>query len=256
MANVQLGDVATWYDVHGDGESVVLLHGGLVDSRMFAPAMETLVGRFRLYRTDRRGHGHTPDVEGPLSYEDMAQDTIAFLEKVVGEPAHLVGHSDGANVALLVALKRPDLVRRIVMISGNFHHDGVLPSILDELTAEDTIRYLGARHGEVSPDGEEHFPVLARKVADMGRTQPSLTESELRAVRARTLVMSGDDDAVTLEHTIALYRAVPDSELAVVPGTSHLLVMEKPSEVYGLVSDFLSKDPVPTRQPIRRAAPA
>ncbi|MEV6771015.1 alpha/beta hydrolase [Nocardia sp. NPDC051030] len=254
MSNVQLGDVATWYDVHGDGEPVVLLHGGLVDSRMFAPAMPVLVGRFRMYTTDRRGHGHTPDIDGPLSYDVMADDTIAFLEKVVREPAHLVGHSDGANVALLVALKRPDLVRRIVLISGNFHHDGVEPELLEEILEPDTLRYLGARHGEVSPDGEEHFPVLARKVVEMARTQPTLTPEDLHAVAARTLVMAGDDDAITLEHTIALYRAIPNSELAVVPGTSHLLVMEKPNEVYGLIADFLSTEPVPTRQPIRRAA--
>ncbi|MFI6870926.1 alpha/beta fold hydrolase [Nocardia sp. NPDC050406] len=253
MVNVQLGDVATWYDVHGDGEPVVLLHGGFVDSRMFKPALPLLVDRFQVFTVDRRGQGHTPDVEGPLSYDVMAEDMIAFLEKVVPGPAHLVGHSDGANVALLVALRRPDLVRKLVLISGNYHHDGVLPGVLDGFDDEETVQFLGARYGEVSPHGEDHYPVLVAKLLDMGRTQPTLNPDDLRALTPRTLVVAGDDDAVALEHTIELYRAVPDSELAVVPGTSHLLVMEKPETVYPLISDFLSNDPVPTRQPIRRA---
>ncbi|MFF2553407.1 alpha/beta fold hydrolase [Nocardia sp. NPDC058058] len=256
MVNMQLGDVAAWYDVHGDGEAVVLLHGAFVDSRMFAPAMPSLVGRFRVYTNDRRGHGHTPDVPGPISYDVMAEDTIAFLEQVVREPAHLIGHSDGANVALLVALRRPDLVRKLVLISGNFHYDGILPGVLDGFEDEETMRYLGSNYGAVSPDGEEHFPIVARKLAEMWETQPDLTPEDLKAVSTRTLVMSGDDDSVSLEHTIALYRAIADSELAIIPGTSHLLVMEKPNEVYPLIADFLTNDPVPTRQPIRRAAPA
>ncbi|MEU0540697.1 alpha/beta hydrolase [Nocardia sp. NPDC005978] len=256
MVNIQLGDVATWYDVHGDGEPVVLLHGGFVDSRMFAPAMPALVGRFRVYTTDRRGHGHTPDVEGPLTYEVMAEDLIAFLEKVVGEPAHLVGHSDGANVAMLVALRRPDLVRKLVLISGNFHHIGVLPGVMDGFEDPDTQKYLAGRYGEVSPHGETHFPVVAAKMLDMGRTGPTLAPEDLRDIPHRTLVMSGDDDAVALEHTIALYRAIPDSELSIIPATSHLLVMEKPGQVYAEIADFLGNDPAPTRQPIRRAEPA
>ncbi|WP_330184028.1 alpha/beta hydrolase [Nocardia sp. NBC_01503] len=254
MVNIQLGDVAAWYDVHGDGESVVLLHGGFVDSRMFAPAMPSLVGRFRVYKTDRRGHGHTPDVDGPISYDAMATDLIAFLEKVVGEPAHLVGHSDGANVGLLVALRRPDLVRKLVMISGNFNYEGIVPGILDDFEEESVQRYLAGNYGEVSPDGEDHFPIVARKLAEMWESQPDLTPADLRALTTPTLVVSGDDDAVTLEHTIALYRAIPDSQLAVIPGASHLLVMEKPNEVYALIADFLGKDPIPTRQPIRRRA--
>ncbi len=252
MANIQLGDVATWYDVHGNGEAVLLLHGGFVDSRMFAPAMPLLVDSFRVYTVDRRGHGHTPDVEGPLSYEAMADDTIAFLDEVAREPAHLVGYSDGASVALLVALKRPDLVRKLVLVSGNFHYDGVVPGTLREFD-EATLRRMSTRHGQVSPDGEEHFPVIARKVLEMAATQPTLASEDLRAVTARTLVISGDDDMVSLEHIIALYRGIPDSELAIVPGTSHLLVTEKPDAVYALIAEFLTKEPTPTFMPVRRA---
>jgi pimeloyl-ACP methyl ester carboxylesterase len=110
---VQLGEVRTYYEEDGNGEPLVLLHPGGADSRAWEVSLPGLVDQFRVFRPDRRGHGRTPDIEGPLTYEQMALDTIAFLEQVVGGPAYLVGHSDGAPVALIVALMRPDLVRRL-----------------------------------------------------------------------------------------------------------------------------------------------
>src|SRR5919109_4799168 len=121
---VQLGAVKTWYDQHGAGPPLVLLHGGLVDARFFAPNLQPLAERFRVYMPERRGHGHTPDVPGPITYQLMADDTVAFLETVVGEPADLVGHSDGAFVAMLVAMERPELVNRLALISGGFNKAG------------------------------------------------------------------------------------------------------------------------------------
>jgi pimeloyl-ACP methyl ester carboxylesterase len=90
-----------------------------------------LAGRFGVFTPARRGHGRTPDVEGPITYELMAQDTIAFLETVVGGSAHLIGSSAGASVALHVALRRPDLALRVVLISGVFHRDGWIASAID-----------------------------------------------------------------------------------------------------------------------------
>ena len=106
-AYAQLGDVHAYYEEDGDGEPLVLLHPGLADSRAFDEHVPALAERFRVFRPDRRGHGRTADVEGPITYDVMATETIAFLEQVVGGPAHLLGHSDGAPVALLVALEAP-----------------------------------------------------------------------------------------------------------------------------------------------------
>lgn len=124
---VQLGDVNTWYDEHGEGEPLVLLHPGGADARAFAPNLDALAARFHVFTPDRRGHGRTPDFDGPITYELMAADTNAFLETVVGGPAHLLACSDGVPVALLAALRRPDLARRLVLVSGVFHRDGWLP---------------------------------------------------------------------------------------------------------------------------------
>lgn len=250
---VQLGATRAWYDETGTGEPVLLLHGGFVDSRSFDSAVGDLAAHFRVFRMDRRGHGRTADVPGPLSYAAMTQDTIAFLEQVVGEAAHLVGYSDGAIVALQVAIQRPDLVRKLVSISGNFHHDGLLPGVLDGFAHEEPMARLAARYGEVSPDGVEHYPVVAQKLLAMAKIEPAMTTEELARIGSRTLVLAGDDDAMSLEHTIALYRAIPDSELAIVPRSSHLLVVEKPAEVYRIVDVFLTSEPNQTWQPIRRA---
>ncbi|APU16011.1 MULTISPECIES: alpha/beta fold hydrolase [Actinoalloteichus] len=247
----EIDGVRTWYDEHGSGEPVVLLHGGFSDSRDFHGNLDALADGFRVLSPDRRGHGHTPDVEGPITLELMAEDTIGFLSTVVGGPAHLVGYSDGAAVALLVALRRPDLVRRLVLVSGVFHRDGFAVSFDgDGEMPQDVVD----SYGEVSPDGIEHFPVVAEKMARCSAAGPTLTAADLGGVGSRTLVMTGDDDLVALEHTLALYRGVAESELAVVPGTSHLLLVEKPAVGTGIVRDFLTCDPVPTMLPLRRSS--
>jgi pimeloyl-ACP methyl ester carboxylesterase len=249
---VQLGAVKTWYEEQGSGDPLVLMHGGLSDARFFGATTPALAERFHVYTPERRGHGHTPDVEGPISYQLMADDTIAFLETVVGQPADLVGHSDGAFTAMLVAMQRPELVNRLVLISGGFNKSGEAgPEMEWDVPA--ITQFLGPTYGEVSPDGEEHFPVVATKIGEMAAKEPNLQASELSAVTARTLIMFSDDDLMTLAHAVEMYDNIPDAELAIVPGTSHFLPQEKPELVNQLVLDFLTKAPVPTIAAIRRA---
>lgn len=249
----QLDGVPTWYEEHGDGESLVLLHpgGAGVDSRAWRPNLGALAAHFRVYTPDRRGHGHTPDVEGPITYDAMALDTIAFIDTVVGGPAHVVGCSDGAIVALLVALRRSDLASRLVLVSGVCHHDGWAPGVIDPRA--EPPAFLERLYGEVSPDGPEHYPVIVDKLEQMHTTQPTLAAGDLGNVKARTLVMVGDDDEVTLEHAVAMYRALRDAELMVVPGTSHGLLVEKTELCNSVILEFLTADPVKTIAPIRRA---
>jgi pimeloyl-ACP methyl ester carboxylesterase len=182
----------------------------------------------------------------------MTDDTIAFLETVVGQPADLVGHSDGAVVAMLVAIQRPELVRRLVMISGGFNKSGeAAPEA--EWNVDAIAEFLGPAYGEVSPDGIDHFKVVATKIGEMAAVEPNLQASELAKVTCRSLVMFSDDDLVTLAHAVEMYDALPNAELAIVPGTSHFLTQEKPELVNKVVVDFLTKEPVATVAPIRRA---
>ena len=249
---VQTGAVRTWYDEHGAGDPLVLLHGGLVDARWFAPNLEPLAERFHVYTPERRGHGHTPDVEGPITYRVMADDTIAFLDAVLDGPADLVGHSDGAFVAMLVAMQRPELVNRLVMISGGFDKSGEADPAAD-FDVDEVVQFLGGAYGEVSPDGEAHFPVVVAKIAELMKKEPRMDVAELARIGHRSLVMFSDDDLMTLQHEVEMFEALPNAELAVVPGTSHFLTQEKPHLVNALLLDFLTNDPIATVAPIRRA---
>ena len=113
--------------------------------------------------------------------------------------------------------------------------------------------FLEGFYCELSPDGPEHYPVVVAKLANVHVEGPNLTVADLNRIGSRTLVMIGDDDEVRLEHAIELYRSLPDSELAIIPGTSHGLLVEKPTLCNTLIIDFLTTDPVSTMAPIRRA---
>lgn len=250
---VVLDGVRTWYDEQGDGDPLVLLHpgGAGVDARAFGPNLKPLAGRFRVYTPERRAHGHTPDVAGPITFDAMAKDTIAFLEAVVGRRTHVVGCSDGAIVGLLAALRRPDLIDRLVLVAGVFHFQGWLPQVLDPSIGPP--EFLARLYEEVSPDGAGHYQVVVDKLARMHNEEPTLTADDLGKLRTRTLVMVGDDDEVRLEHALAMYRGIRDAELMVVPGTSHGLLVEKPDLCNEVIIHFLTTDPVDTMAPIRRA---
>jgi pimeloyl-ACP methyl ester carboxylesterase len=248
---INLDGIATWYGEYGKGESLVLFHPGGVDARALRPSpMNALKRRFHVFTPERRGHGHTPDASGPYSFEQFADDAAAFIERVVKAPAHLVGISDGAVVALLVAQRRPDLARKLAIVSGPFHVDGWLPEAIDP--SNEPPEFMANMYAELSPDGADHYKVVCKKLAQMHLEGPKLTPAMLARVKARTLMMLGDDDEVILEHAISLYRSVPDAELAVLPGTSHGLMVEKPKLFDSVIMQFLTEDAVRTLAPVRR----
>lgn len=237
-------------------ETVLLLHGGMSCSDDLLPVLEApLASAYQVAAFDRRGHGYTRDSDEPFHYAAMAQEVIGVIGHL-GGPVHLVGWSDGGIAALLVSLERPDLVGRQVLIGANFHHDGIV--LTDDDLGEDSPlgRAMAAAYSRRSPDGAEHYPVVEAKFEQMARTEPTMTTADLAAVTTPTLVLAGDDDMVRLDHTAALYQALPAGQLAIVPGTSHAVPVERPALVAQLILDFLG-GPVPpqTALPVRRATP-
>lgn len=255
MGYVDANGVHTYYDEHGSGEPLLLLHGGLVDGDSFAQQTPAFAERFRVIVPDRRGHGCTADVDGPISYDVMADDTIAFIEALGIGPAHLVGWSDGGDVGLLVAIKRPNLVRRLVTIGSNFSADGLTREAAEAFKPDTPTSAVPIMHetwkvNAVEPD---RFDAVLEKMQQCWFDY-AIPTADLARITAPTLVMVGDDDITRFEHTIELYDTIPDAQLAVIPGASHLVPLEKPDLVNQLVLDFLAAEgPTMTMMPLRRS---
>ena len=164
MTDVEVHGLRTWHEVTGAGQPVVLLHGAFAGAASWSGQTPVLADAgYKVHVPERRGHAHTPDVPGPLTYQVMADDTVAYLDGVVGGSAHLVGWSDGAVVALLVARHRPELVDRLVLIGQYYNSSGkVTGGLVDQLSAggDQAMEFLRAEYDLVSPDGPEHFPVV------------------------------------------------------------------------------------------------
>ncbi len=245
---VDVDGVRTYYEVTGTGEPVILLHGGLCPAETWDAQTAALAEQYRVYVPERYGHGRTPDIDGPITYENMAQHTIAFMEALGIASAHVVGWSDGALVGLLVALRRPKLVRKLVFIDQFVTLDAApdgYEAFMAAMAPDTVPPFLTEMYAALSPDGADHFPVVFEKLHKMWVAETGIELTDLAHVTAPTLILNGDDGGMTMEHAGAVQRALPDSQLAVVPGTSHGVVMEKPHVVNLLILDFLADEQVP-----------
>lgn len=231
---------------------MVLLHGGLSrSSSMLRSVGARLKRHFVIAAFDRRGHGRTPDTDAPFSYDAMAHETIAFIE-LLQRRVDLVGYSDGGIVAILVGLLRPDLICRIVAVGANYHYEGLVavPS-----TGTDSASFVewAEKYASESPDGIGHAADVWAKGNELFQREPNLKLSDLKGLQVPTLIMSGDDDLVSLTHTISMYQAIPESQLAVMPGASHALLSERPKMAARIIRRFLTQRlPVQTFMPVRR----
>ena len=207
------------------------------------------------------GHGHTGDIDRPITYEQMADDTVALLRHLGAVPADVVGFSMGGGVALQLAIRHPDVVRRLVVMSASFTHDGMqpeaialFPTITPELFAGSPLEEAYER---LAPD-PTGFPALVGKLAALFSTPYAWPEEEFRGIPAPTLVVVGDADIVRLEHAVALFRlrgggalgdlgAMPASQLAVLPGASHRIppgsgVLDRADWLAGMIGAFLGEE--------------
>jgi pimeloyl-ACP methyl ester carboxylesterase len=243
-AYVDAAGVRTYYEDDGSGEPLLLLHGGMVTIETWGNQRGPLAERYHVYLPERRGHGRSPDVPGSTSYELMAADTAAFMQALGIESAHLVGWSDGGNVALELALARPELVRKMVLIGAAANVDGATDDSkewVNSLSVDSLPIFLTEPYGRLSPDGAGHLPVVAEKTIAMWRTQPTHDMSELAAIAAPTLMLIGDNDGVTIEHAAQMLRAIPKAQLAVIPGADHGVIFDKPEIVNALILAFLAE---------------
>lgn len=249
--------VGVWYQAVGEGPPLVLLHGGMATNASWSEQFDGLARSRRIIAPERRAHGHTPDQPGPLTYQDMARETVGFLRALDLGPVDLVGWSDGGMIALLVAMEHPEAVRTLTTTGSGFSSQGYLPGSIEHLVAlsadHQELASFKVDYEKVSPNGSAHFAVVWEKVRRMW-AEPFDWSAQLGHVVAPTLVIVGDDDYVTVDHAAEFSRRVPRGQLAVIPGASHLAPIEKPDLFNRLVLDFTKDPTVHTALPLRRKA--
>lgn len=256
-----------YYEVHGAGEPVVLLHGSFMTiTNNWSGWIEELARTRKVIAVELQGHGRTADIERDFSYEALADDVAALLDHLEIPRADLIGYSMGGGVAMLCAIRHPDKVDRVVSISAVMRHDGwvqealdVFPRISAEMLQGSPIE---AEYRRLSPTPAS-FPSFVRRVIAMDLKPYDFGAARLEATRAPMFFVHGDADGVRLDHIAEMFRLKGGgifgdlrprsaSRLAVLSNTTHVSLMQRMAEIVPMVNDFLDAEPVPAASGPRR----
>lgn len=251
------GDLDLYYEISGSGSPLVLLHGAYMTIDTMGPLLPRLARSRRVIAFEQQGHGHTADIDRPITYEQMADDTAAALDHLEVDSADIVGYSMGGGVALQLALRHPRLVRKLVVASTTYASDGMhaaalelFPSMTPEMFAGSPVEEAYLRTAPNPAD----FPRLVAKLKQLHGTDFAWPEEDIRAIAAPTLIVLGDSD-LRLEHAVKLFglrgggvmgdlSGMPVSQLAVLPGTSHRIplgsgLLDRSEWLLAMIEPFL-----------------
>ncbi|HUV24553.1 MAG TPA: alpha/beta hydrolase [Methanomassiliicoccales archaeon] len=236
-----------YYEEHGEGEPLILLHGAWSSVESFLNQAGEFCAHYRIIIPERRGHGRSADTPGPYSYAQGAEDMLSLIHELGIERAHLLGWSAGAIIGLMMAMKNPGLFSSFIPISGTFHRNGYHERFLRWFESS-TPKSLGKVMVEIyrrnSPDGADHFPEFFEKIKAQAATHPDYTKEDLRRLRVPTLIIAADRDIIKLDHFVDYFNNVPEGELSIVPGTTHMLPVEKPELLNMQVHEFIQGNPI------------
>lgn len=234
--------IRMYYEVHGAGAPLLLLHGGAGNGMQFEKQVPAFSASRLVIVPDCRAQGRTTDRPGPLTYHDMAEDMIALLDRLGVKRVDVMGWSDGGNIGLDMAMHHPGRVAHLVTFGANFRPDGLNPEDVrwNRVATPDSFGP-GMREGWTKLNPQPgHYRQAMAKILEMWRTQPRWTAAELGRIRAKCLICAGDHDLVRPEHTAALARAIPGARTWIVPDASHGAMLERPALVNAKVLEFLS----------------
>jgi pimeloyl-ACP methyl ester carboxylesterase len=247
-----------YYEIHGKGDPVVLLHGSYMTiTNNWASMIPALSKSRRVITVELQGHGRTADIDRDFSYESLAGDVAALLDHLKIERADILGYSMGAGIAMLMAIRHPEKVRKVVSISGVFRHDGWVKEASDTFHQMDASMFKGtpmeAEYKKLSPTPEE-FPTFVKRVIEMDLEPYDFGAEKLKATKAPMLFVHGDADGVRLDHIAEMFRlkgeeifgdmrSRSESRLAVLPDTTHVTLMERTDVIVPMVNDFLDARP-------------
>ena len=250
---VKVNGMQMYYEVSGAGDPIVVLHGAYMNIPSMGAIIPMLAKTHKVYALELQGHGRTTDIDRPITYQNLADDVAAFMDAVGLPKADVFGYSMGAAAALQFAIRHPDKVNKLIAASVAYDAKGwqpaftaMIPSMTPEML---TNTPLPAEYRKLAPN-PNGFPELARKLIQLEK-EPMAWEADVRKLKLPVLIISGDADVATLEHTVSLFRILgggemgdmgkplPAARLAVLPATSHTSVITQPDLLIAFIEPFL-----------------
>jgi pimeloyl-ACP methyl ester carboxylesterase len=210
-----------YYEAHGEGPPLLLLHGGSGSIPenwipFFSPP-------FQVIAMEQMGHGRTADLlDRPFHYHDMAEDTVELMRHLGIESALVVGYSDGGIIGLDMAIHNPERVTKLAITGANARPDGYTEENREwARTFDPTVQPVSESYGRLSPDGPGHWPIVLGRLKPMWIAEPSFTPEQLQSIKTPTLIIVGDEDIVTPEHAVEMFRTILNAQLCVVAHAGH-----------------------------------
>ncbi len=252
---VSVNGLKMYYEIHGAGQPLVLLHGAFsAIGTSFGGLIPELAKTRQVVAFELQAHGHTADIDRPMSLEYMADDTAAAIEALDIEPASIFGYSMGAGVALYTAIRHPEAVHKLVLASVTYTMSGIQPGLMENLgSMKPEMMYGSPWHEEymkIAPHPEDFAKLFAKKT-QMDQQTKDIPAEDIQAIKAPTLLIIGDSDLVRPEHAVEMFRllgggvfgdtpaGLPNSQLAILPGTSHVTVVSRTELLIPMITSFL-----------------
>ncbi len=252
---VSVNGLDMYYEIHGKGQPLVLLHGAFsAIGSSFGNMIPGLAKRRQVVGFDLQGHGRTADIDRPLTVEGMADDVAAALPELGIEQADILGYSNGGSVALHFATRHPQMVRKLVLMSIGYKLSGIHPGLMEGMGQMKPEMLHGSPWHEeymrLAPRPED-FNRLFEKKTEMDRQIKDFSEEVIRGIKAPTLLMIGDSDLIRPEHAVEFFRlrgggvfgdmppGLPNSQLAILPGTSHVGMVDRADWLVSMINEFL-----------------
>ena len=223
-------DIKHHYIEKGKGFPLILLHGNGEDCSYFEHQMEPFAQHFRVIAIDTRGHGQTPRGDAPFCIRQFAQDLLEFMDEHDIEKAHILGFSDGGNIAMVFTLAHPERVEKLILNGANLNAKGVKPSVQIPIEIGYRIANIFAYK---SPEAKKNAELLGLMVND-----PNVDPAELIQIKCPTLVIVGNKDMIKEKHTRLIASSIPNAELSIIPG-NHFIANKNPDAFNNKVLEFL-----------------
>jgi pimeloyl-ACP methyl ester carboxylesterase len=255
----QINGLRMYYEVHGSGEPVVLLHGAFMTiTNNWAGWIDELAKTRKVIAVELQGHGRTADISRELSNQNHADDVAALLKYLKISRADLIGYSMGGGVAMQVAVRHPDQVRRVVVISSTFRRDAMPQEARDAISGLTAEAFTGSpievEYKRLSPTPDRCPEFVKRLAAAFSKGTDDLSADQLQATTAPMFFIHGDADGIRLQHVAEMFRSKGGeihgdmrprsaSRLAILPNTTHVTLMERISIIVPMVNDFLDAKP-------------